>query len=119
LVEPLLLEDLDYRQNHVRRRARCRSGDLADAEAYFAFAAIEDLIWVDGVIEQLNSPASQTLQLQYGRGREYFEDLARRLEVVGSSRRTEDTLKLENPELLFIEPDRTATIDVSPPENDL
>jgi hypothetical protein len=89
------------------------SGDRLGAEAYFIFATVEDLVLVQGDVGALNSPASQTLQVQYGRGNAFFEDLSRRLRDVRANETHEAILKLENPELLFVEPARTAAIAAS------
>jgi hypothetical protein len=92
-------------------------GDIAGAREYFIFAAIEDLITDRGNAADLNSPASQTLQIQYGETRSFFEQLAVRLRELLSDTSREAALKLQNPELLFIDPVRVGTISQSSSEN--
>jgi hypothetical protein len=91
-------------------------GDLTGAERYFTFAAIEDLISTNNDAAGLDTPASQTLRAVYRRGRDYFEELAARLGELSSTESVENELKLENPELLFIEP--AGTVEIEPPANE-
>jgi hypothetical protein len=93
-------------------------GDRAGAERYFTFAAIEDLISTHGDAAGLDTPASQTLRAVYQRETDYFEGLAAQLDDLQPPGVPipENTLKLENPELLFIESRRT--VNLAPPANE-
>jgi hypothetical protein len=95
---------------HQIGRSMLFAGDLKGAHEYFVFAAIEDLITDRGNAAHLNSPASQTLQIQYGETRAFFEELAARLRELFSDESADAALKLQNPELLFIDPVRVGTI---------
>jgi hypothetical protein len=84
--------------------------DAEHARDYFLFATIEDLITDGGDATHLNSPASRTLQMQYGETREFLQALAARIRPLMSDQSPEAQLKLQNPELLAIDPVRVATV---------
>ena len=91
-------------------------GDVAGAERYFTFATVEDLISRGGDLAGLDTPASQTLRVAYRCRYDYFEALAARLDALRSTDAPDDTLKLQNPELLFIEP--SGTVEIGPPADE-
>jgi hypothetical protein len=57
--------------------------------------------------------------MQYGFADQNFQQLSEIVDALRSSDTAEDRLKLQNPELLYLEPVQTATIAASRSGNDL
>jgi hypothetical protein len=104
---------------HQIGRAKLVMGQTALAREYFTYAAIEDLIRDRGDVDSaMQSPASQTLRVQFGYTRASFKRLA---DLIPEDDGTQSgRLKYANPELIVLaDVDTVSIADPNAPDNGL